>query len=200
MLQARHDVRAAMACFEAAVKIRELACAQRVRDFTVGVHYERNPAGNRNAYGVGISIPLFVNHSYEGEIERAEVGYLAAQLNLERVRLLALAEVAHARAQLDSAIERVQRYDAVLLRESHTAAANAEDAYKRGAIAVMDLFDARRTLYATRIEAEFARSEHAKSLAAWKAAIGKRNMRRDLVIGSHTAAREVPIWKARGKI
>lgn len=177
ILETRHDVRAALARLGAAGKIRDLARAQRARDVSVGVQYERNPAGDGNTYGVGISIPLFINHFYEGEIERAEAGYLAAQLNLERVRLLALAEVARARSELDSAIERVQRYDTVLLRESHTAAANAEDAYRRGAIAVMDLLDARRTLYATRIEAEFARSEHAKSLAAWKAAIGERNMR-----------------------
>ncbi len=177
ILETRHDVRAALARLDAAIKIRNLARAQRVRDISVGVQYERNPAGNGNTYGVGISIPLFINHSYEGEIERAEAGYLAAQLNLERVRVLALGEVARAHSELDSAIERVQRYDTVLLRESHAAAANAEDAYRRGAIAVIDLLDARRTLYATRIEAELARSEHAKSLAAWKAAIGERGMR-----------------------
>ena len=35
----------------------------------------------------------------------------------------------------------------------------------------MDLLDARRQLYATRLEASATRADHAKSLAAWQAAI-----------------------------
>ncbi len=176
-LDERPDVRAALARLEVAAKLRELARAQRIRDFSVGVQYERFPANSGNTVGLGISIPLFINHFYEGEIERAEAAFLAAQLNLERVRLLAAGEIGRARAELASAIERLQRYDETLLRESQSAATAAEAAYERGGLAVMDLLDARRTLYSTRIDAAVARNEHAKSQAAWKAAGGMRDLR-----------------------
>lgn len=41
----------------------------------------------------------------------------------------------------------------------------------------MDLMDARRTLYSTRVDAAVTHNEYAKSLAAWQAARGERNLR-----------------------
>ena len=156
----------------AAEKQRELARAQRTRDITAGVSYEHFPNdGSNNTLGVSISIPLFTNYYFEGEIRRAEVGLQAAQDNLERVRALARGEIARARADLDAAQERVARFQDVLLREAQKAADAAEFAYSKGALGVMDLLDARRTLRATRIEATIAQADYAKSLTAWQAAI-----------------------------
>jgi len=59
----------------------------------------------------------------------------------------------------------------VLLAEAQKAAEGAEFAYSRGAIGVMDLLDARRQLYATRLEASGAQADYAKSFAVWQAAI-----------------------------
>ena len=44
----------------------------------------------------------------------------------------------------------------------------AEFAYKNGAIGVMDLLDARRTLRAIQIDAATAQADYAKALAAWQ--------------------------------
>ena len=44
----------------------------------------------------------------------------------------------------------------------------AEFAYAKGAMGIMDLLDARRTLRQVQVEAAVARSEHAKALAAWR--------------------------------
>ena len=46
----------------------------------------------------------------------------------------------------------------------------AEFAYTRGAIGVMDLLDARRQLYATRLEAVNALADYARAYRAWIAA------------------------------
>ena len=66
----------------------------------------------------------------------------------------------------------MQRYSDSLLKEAQRAADAAEYAYKRGAVGVTDLLDARRTWYATRLDAAAAQADYAKALAAWQAATG----------------------------
>ena len=171
VLARRYDFAAAAARLQAAEQGRELARALRTRDVTVGAQLERYPSVDGSSVGLGISIPLFIRHYYEGEIRRAEANVLAAQLNVQRTRALVAAELARSRADLDSASERAKRYDEVLLREAQSAAAAAEQTYGSGKLGVMDLLDARRGLYSTRIDAAVARSDYAKALAAWQAAI-----------------------------
>jgi outer membrane protein, heavy metal efflux system len=183
LIEARPDVRAAKSRLEAAQNARELARSLRTRDVSVGVsydHYPVNPsyaqgsgAGTGNSFGVFLSVPIFARYYYEGEIERAEVDYGAAMEGLEKVRALARTEIAKAFSDLQAAAERLQRYDESLLVEAKRAADSAEFAYKNGAIGVMDLLDARRTLRATQIDAALARNDHAKALAAWQAGIGR---------------------------
>jgi cobalt-zinc-cadmium efflux system outer membrane protein len=183
LIEVRPDVRAAKSRFEAAQNARELARSLRTRDVSVGVsydHYPINPsyamgsgAGNGSSYGVFVSIPLFARYYYEGEIRRSEVDYSAAMEALEKVRAQARTEIARAFSDLQSTAERLQRFDESLLVEARRAADSAEFAYKNGAIGVMDLLDARRTLRAIQIDAASARDDHAKALAAWQAGIGR---------------------------
>ncbi len=176
-LAGRADVQAAQARVQTAEKNRELARALRTRDVTGSVQFDRtpwNPLANptsANTLGFGVSVPLFTNYYFEGEIRRAEVDLQAARDNIERVRALALGEIVKSRADLDSARDRVQRFRELLLAEAQKSAEGAEFAYSRGAIGVMDLLDARRQLYATRLEASGAQADYAKSLAAWQAAV-----------------------------
>lgn len=172
-IENRPDVLAAASRVRAAEMARELARSMKTRDVSVGVQYDHNPTGTTyapNSYGVAVSIPLFVNYAYEGEIRRAEADLLAAQQQLDQVRARALAEVARARNELETASQRAKRYDDELLAEAERVAASAEFAYRRGAMSLMDLLDARRTLKATRIDAANARADHAKALAAWRLA------------------------------
>ena len=171
-LAGRSDVQAAQARIEAADKNRELARASRTRDITGSAQFQHFPGDfSNNTFGVGVSVPLFTNYYFEGEIRRAEVELQSARDNLERVRALAQGEIARNRADLDAAIERVQRFRDTLLQEAQRAAEGAEFAYSKGAIGVLDLLDARRQLYATRLEASNTLADYAKSLAAWRAAI-----------------------------
>ncbi|HEV7820300.1 MAG TPA: TolC family protein [Burkholderiales bacterium] len=171
-LAGRPDVQAAQARVAAADKNRELARASRTRDITGSAQFQHFPSDfSNNTFGLGVSIPLFTNYYFEGEIRRAEVELQSARDNLERVRALALGEIAKSRADLDAAIERVQRFRETLSQEAQRAAEGAEFAYSKGAIGVLDLLDARRQLYATRLDASNTLADYAKSLAAWKAAI-----------------------------
>jgi len=178
-------VRAAKSRVEAAAGGRELARSLRSRDVTVGFAFDHYPIGDPavtantfgtgNSYGVFLSVPIFARYHFEGEIQRAEVDYSTALDALERVRAQARAELARAASDLHAAAERLRRYDESLLAEAKKAADSAEYAYKNGAIGVMDLLDARRTLRAIQIDAAASRNEYAKALAAWQAGIGEAN-------------------------
>ena len=177
ILGERPDISAAQARLRAAEEKRELARALRTRDITGSVQFEHvpwNPLANPtavNTIGFGVSIPLFANYHFEGEIRRADVELDATRMNLEKTRALALGDIESSRADLESAVDRVRRFDGALLGEAQKAADAAEFAYANGAIGVMDLLDSRRQLYLTRLEASAAQSDYGKSLAAWRAAI-----------------------------
>src|SRR5882672_12638583 len=181
LIEGRPDVRAARIRLEAAQNGRDLARSLRTRDVTVGAQYDHYPTGTApantfgtgNSYGVFVSVPLFAGYYYEGEIRRSEVDYSAAMEGLDKVRAQARTEIARAFSDLQAAAERLQRYDESLLVEAKRAADSAEFAYKNGAIGVMDLLDARRTLRAIQIDAASARNDHSKALAAWQAGIGR---------------------------
>ncbi|MBX9629634.1 MAG: TolC family protein [Burkholderiales bacterium] len=170
-VEARADVRAAALRVQAAEKARDLARALRSRDVTLAAQYESFPGQPaNNTIGFGVSVPLFLNYNYEGEIRRGEVNLQAAYDALERTRALAVADVNRAWSDLASARERVQRYDAGLLKEAQRAADAAEFAYRNGALGVIDLLDARRIHAATRNDAAAARADLARALIAWQAA------------------------------
>ncbi len=181
LIEGRPDVRAARIRLEAAQNGRDLARSLRTRDVTVGAQYDHYPTGTApantfgtgNSYGVFVSVPLFAGYYYEGEIRRSEVDYSAAMEGLDKVRAQARTEIARAFSDLQAAAERLQRYDESLLVEAKRAADSAEFAYKNGAIGVMDLLDARRTLRAIQFDAASARNDHSKALAAWQAGVGR---------------------------
>ncbi len=167
----RADTRAAAGRVLAAEKVRDLALALRTRDVVVSGHYERFQGQVTNGtVGVGVSVPLFVNYRFDGEIRRAEAGVGAARDLLERTRAAAVTEINRAWTDLAAASDRVQRFDTALLGEATRAADAAEFAYRNGALGVIDLLDARRVLYATRTEAVAAHAELARALWAWRAA------------------------------
>ena len=175
VVAARADVRAAAARVAAADRARELAQSLRTRDLTVSVqleHYpasDANPGGSGNSVGLGVSVPLFLRHSNEGAIARAQADWYAARDILEKVKGEARAELQRARGDLEAARDRRVRIDGELLPRALQSAEAAEFAFRNGAIGVMDLLDARRTLKAIQIDASTARAEFARAWAVWQA-------------------------------
>jgi cobalt-zinc-cadmium efflux system outer membrane protein len=171
VLMRRPDMQAAEARIRQAEKQRDLARSLQTRDVTVGVEFEHAPNSDaKSAIGGGISIPLFTNYQYQGEIARAEVNLTAAMEDLDRVRAQALGEMNQARSDLLSAAERAKRFDDAVLEAAQKSAEAADFAYQHGAMGVMDLLDARRTLRALQLEAETTHADYAKAMAAWQAA------------------------------
>ena len=181
LIERRPDVRAARSRIEAAGAARDLAKSLRTRDLTLGAqfdHYPVNPqfaagsgAGTGNTLGVFVSFPLFTRNYYEGEIAQAQSAYNSATDNLERTRAVARSEIAKALSDVTAAAERLARYQDNLLAEAKKSADSAEFAYKNGAIGVMDLLDARRTLRAIQLDAASAQADYAKALAAWQSGL-----------------------------
>lgn len=170
-LDARPDVRAANSRVQANDRRRELARSLTTRDITLGAQVERDPATISGVtYGLTVSVPLFVRHGYEGEKARAESDYYAAIEDGERVRQSVTIEISRARADLDAATERLQRIERETLPQAREVGAASEFAYKKGALNLTDLLDARRTLRTVELEAVAARADHAKARAAWLAA------------------------------
>jgi cobalt-zinc-cadmium efflux system outer membrane protein len=165
----RPDVAAARLRVAAAEAARDLAKAQKTRDVTLGIQYEHNLQNEpTNSYGFGVSIPLFIFHEYEGDIARAESDLTTARLLYDRTLAQAVGSSDQASSALRSAEERLRRLETGLLADAERVAKAAELAYSRGAMNLMDLLDARRTLRQIQIETATARADYAKALAAWR--------------------------------
>lgn len=165
----RPDLAAARKRVAAAEADRDLARARKSRDVTVGFQFEHNlQNAPTNSYGVGISVPLFIWHEYEGEIARAESDLNIARLQYEQQHAQAFGQVAQARNALLAVRDRVQRLEGGLLGAAERVAKAAELAYNKGAMGLIDLLDARRTLRQIQIEAASARADYAKALSDWQ--------------------------------
>lgn len=168
-IEQRPDVLAARARLAAAEVALDAARALSNRDVTLGVQYERFPpagsASPNNTWGLSLSVPLFVAHTYEGEAARAAAELDAAREQLERSRALAAGEIMRSHAELAAATERRRRIDSELLPAAETVANAAEFAYSKGAINLIDLIDARRTLRQVQLDAANSRADYAKALA-----------------------------------
>ena len=173
-LDNRPDVLAADLRTKQADDLRKLANSLKTRDVTVDLAYQhfpgQEPGVGVNTIGATLSFPLFTNYQYQGEIGRAEVNYNLAQDLKEQTKAFAVGELTKAKADLNSAMDRMQRFDEQTLDQAQKVADAAEFAYKNGAIDVTDLLDARRTLRATQLDAALSHADFAKSLAAWHAA------------------------------
>lgn len=168
-LEQRPDLVAASRRLQAAEAERDLARAKKSRDVTLGVQYEHNMQNApTNSYGFGVSVPLFIWHEYEGEIARSEADLDVARRQLEQLQAQATGQVAQARNALLSARDRYQRLEGGLLADAERVAKAAEFAYSKGAMGLMDLLDARRTLRQIQIEAASARADYAKALSDWQ--------------------------------
>ena len=167
----RADIAAADARIIAADVGRAVAKSLRVRDVTVGAQVERQPANVPGLmFGVNVSIPLYVRYGYEGEIARAEADYASALIARQKIVIQAEGDAAKARSQLDGARQRLMAFESDIRPAAKCALDAIEFAYARGASNLTDVLDARRTWHATELDLAVARADHAKAIAAWRAA------------------------------
>ena len=169
-LSNRADIKAAKLRVESAASQLELAQAQRKADITAGVQYDHWPTSNSNPTGTGdtvsftIGIPLTVNHNYEGEIARAESDYEAAKEALAHTEANARAEWAGINADVTSAELNLQILQHEQLPRAEEVAQTVELGYKKGALSLLELLDARRILRQTRLDTLNAQANLARAI------------------------------------
>jgi cobalt-zinc-cadmium efflux system outer membrane protein len=112
-------------------------------------------------------MPLQWGYSYEGEIGRAQASYTQAEDALDKARRDAMLELQGLQQAALTAQLRTRGYETEILPRARRVAEGAELAFRRGAIPLVDLLDARRTLRATLLEAIDARTDYAKAAGAW---------------------------------
>ncbi len=168
LVDARADVQAAQARLLAAEASLTAAEAQRYADVTVGASFDRYPGVSNRLLEVRASIPLQVNYRYEGEIGRAAAQRAQAEDTLAKVRNVARLDLQRLRQEALISAQRARGFDSDILSRARQVAASAELAYRKGAMSLTDLLDARRTLRATELDAIAARADHAKAVLAWR--------------------------------
>jgi cobalt-zinc-cadmium efflux system outer membrane protein len=167
-VDARPDLHAAMERVVAAQAALEGAGAQKKSDITWGVSLDHFPGTSTSLLELRMQMPLQFGYQFQGETGRAQAQLTAAQDALDKARRAAALELQGMNAQLQSVARRSQSFEQDILPRARQVAAQAELAYAKGALALNDLLDARRTLRATGLDALAARADHAKAVTAWR--------------------------------
>ncbi|CAN5504028.1 hypothetical protein BH10PSE18_BH10PSE18_41510 [soil metagenome] len=168
LVDSRADVRAAAARIAAAEAALAVAEAQRSADVTLGVSLDHYPGTSNRLLEVRASMPLNWGYRFEGEIGRAQAQLMQAQDLLAQARLDARLDLQRVRTEADIQARRWQAFEADILSRARQVADSAELAYRKGAMSLSDLLDARRTLRTTQLDAITARADHAKAALAWR--------------------------------
>lgn len=169
-LSNRADIKAAKLRVESAASQLELAQALRKSDITAGVQYDHWPTSPSNTNGTGdtvsftIGLPLTINHSYEGEIARANSDYEAAKEALTHIEANARSEWNQINADVASAETNLDILQKDQLPRAENVASTVELGYKKGALSLLELLDARRMLRQTRLDTLNARANLARAV------------------------------------
>ena len=118
-----------------------------------------------------MSVPLagvLGSYNYEGEIAKARAALDQADDQLEKARRAALADSGKLLEDLRAAAQRAADYDSGIVPRARQVAQMAELAYAKGALPLVDLIDARRTLRNVLLDDVAARADHARAFAAWQ--------------------------------
>jgi cobalt-zinc-cadmium efflux system outer membrane protein len=170
-IEQRADVRAALQRVQAAQAALDNAQALRSNDVTVGASFDHFPGTSRRLLEVRAQMPLaglFGSYGYEGEIARARAALDQAQDQLDKTRRVAGAETSRLAEDLRAAASRAAEFEQAIVPRARQVASMAELAYSRGALPLVDLIDARRTLRTVLLEEVAARADHARAWTAWQ--------------------------------
>lgn len=167
LIDRRADLRAAGERVHAAQAAADGASALRKTDVTWGASLDHIPGTSTRQLELRLSLPLAFGYRYEGETGRAQAQLAQAHDALEKTRLSARLDLQRLQAELAAAALRWQRHETEITPRAREVAERAELAYRKGALPLTDLLDARRTLRAVLLDALAARTELAKASGAW---------------------------------
>lgn len=162
----RPDVQAARARLSAAKQAVELSRAQRTRDFTIGLQYERNNPTVVNSVGGGIAIPLFTGNNFEGDIRRSMAEMTQAEIAMLQTERNAHTESKLLLNELDQANSRLRSLHDLALQSARRTDKAADVAYTRGAMSTFEYLDAKRAVRQAEVDAVTARADAARASGA----------------------------------
>ena len=165
-INARADVRAARERINAAKFTLDGAYALQKTDPTIGISFDHYPGTSTRLIELRVQIPLTWGYSYQGEKARAQSDLRQAELTEERVLRDARAELARLYEEADSLTQRTTAFETDIVPRAAQVASQAEFAYRRGALSLIDLLDARRILRTTQLDVLVARTDLAKARTA----------------------------------
>ena len=165
-IEARADVRAARERIAAAKSSLDGAYALQKADPTIGISFDHYPGTSTRLIELRVQIPLTWGYRYQGEAARAQSDLKQAELTEERVLRDARTELARLQQEAASLTQRTSSFEAEIVPRATQVANQAEFAYRRGALSLTDLLDARRTLRTTQLDVLAARTDLAKARTA----------------------------------
>src|SRR5262249_14266658 len=124
--------------------------------------------------GASFELPLF--HQRQTEIAKAESERVSARIALDRATARARAEVSSAWAAYQAARELVERMQGSLLQRARRSRELVEFQYRAGAVSLLDLLDAERTVLSVELEYRQDLAQYRTSAAQLAAAVGRREM------------------------
>jgi cobalt-zinc-cadmium efflux system outer membrane protein len=171
-LAARPDLLAAERSLTLARDTFALARANRARDVTGEVEYDR--AGDFNALGFGVSIELPFHDRNQGNIAHANIAVRQAVENEIQARTSVLTDVANAYAAFQSNEKVVGLYQSGYLDQARQSLETTQYVFQRGGGSLLDLLDAERTYRATEVAFRQALAAYMTSVRQINFAVGKQ--------------------------
>lgn len=163
-LQQRPDVVQARANLEAAQAATRLAQAQRHRDLSVGVEYQR--VGNDDSLGIVAQVPLFLYNNQKAGIAQAVAQEHTAEAQFRQTELQAVTDVQKAFQAYLGARQSLDLYQKDNLTQVQNLVEIADFSYRNGATSLFELLDVQRTLRQTQTAYNQARQNY--QLAIWQ--------------------------------
>lgn len=168
-VEGRADVRSAAQRVLAAQAAVELASAAKKADVTFGTSLNHYPGTSTRLLELRLQVPLYGvlgGYNFQGEVLRAQAQLNLAEDMLERTRRNAQTEQLRLQQDQQGAAARSLSYQGTIVPRARQVADMAEMAYRKGAMSLTELIDARRTLRTILIEDLAARTDYAKAVQA----------------------------------
>ena len=171
-LATRPDLLVAQTNLKLAQDTQTLAYANRARDLTSEVEYDR--AGDFNALGFGISIELPFHDRNQGNIAHSQVAVRQGVESEIQARTSVLTDVVTAYASFQTNEKVVALYQSGYLEQARQSLETTQYVYQRGGGSLLDLLDAERTYRATQLAFRQALAAYMTSAQQINFAVGKQ--------------------------
>jgi outer membrane protein, heavy metal efflux system len=171
-LAARPDLQAAQGSVTLARHTQELAFANRARDVTGGIEYDR--AGPINAVGFSVSVDLPFHDRNQGNIAHSKVAITQAMELEAFARSTVLTDVVTAYATFQTSEKVVALYQSGYLDQAKQSLDITTYVYQQGSGTLLDLLDAERTYRSTQLAYRQALAAYMTSVHQINLAVGRQ--------------------------